>query len=523
MRSLPSFAQILIGLCLGLGICPGVSAQAPQQQGPPEQAELVAARNISDVSARLKELKRIKEAYPQSTVSYTIDLAILATASLNTDSLDGLLAAQMEAIGSSKIQDRFWLLLDSTDVLLSHPKTSEFSMPEVLKAIQDNKVKALTILANPDNLTSVPQKFSYTIPASYKDMFEVSIARAQLQCGDGQAAIATLEKHGEHSRGTAYYFALGEAYLDQKRDNEALEAFLQVAAESNPAATEKAREIYVKLNGNEAGFEAEIEKLRETRPFSPPPFSAPENWKGKTVLAEVFTGSECPPCVSAGFGYDALKDYYSTQYLAVLKYHLPIPRYDPMMNPATQKRQDYYAVRSTPTAIIDGVKSVPAGGYRTASFDTFFRAKNEIDPLLSGTPLVTIRASATIDSDKVTVDCEFSNIVEGADYHVVLAQTEEEFKGYNGIKSHKMVVRDIETVPPGGSASVTFDLPESEKLADTHISDWGKTAPQTRITGSKWPQKNNKISRSNLKAVVFIQDRESKQVHNALVVDVKTR
>ena len=72
-----------------------------------------------------------------------------------------------------------------------------------------------------------------------------------------------------------------------------------------------------------------------TLPFEPEAFKAPAGWKGKTVLAELFTGSECPPCVGADIAFDALIESIPAKYLAVLVYHLPIPRPDPMINPAT--------------------------------------------------------------------------------------------------------------------------------------------------------------------------------------------
>jgi thiol-disulfide isomerase/thioredoxin len=44
------------------------------------------------------------------------------------------------------------------------------------------------------------------------------------------------------------------------------------------------------------------------------------------VLAELFTGSECPPCVGADLAFDGLVEAVPAKYLAVLVYHLPIPR-----------------------------------------------------------------------------------------------------------------------------------------------------------------------------------------------------
>jgi thiol-disulfide isomerase/thioredoxin len=512
------FTCAFLGLCLSLG----VAAQTVLPHAP-ERAELAAANRIDDLSARLKELRRIKAAYPESTIMYSIDLAMLDVATRNANTLDNLLAAQGEVIKSGKTLDRFRLIANAASMIFAHPKIGDFPKPALLKAIQDYKAEGMPLLAAPEFAASIAEGLRSAVLDSYKTVFDVPLAKAQMMNGDGPSAVKTLEGYAEATRDGDYFNTLGLAYLSQKRDKDALDAFFQAAAEGNKSALESAKTVYTRLNGSGAKFDAELENRRAQRPFTPPQFKAPENWEGKTVLAEVFTGSECPPCVAATFAFDGLKESYPAKYLAVLKYHLPIPRYDPMMNPATKKRQDYYGpgiIRGTPTAIIDGAKTVSVGGARLGSFASFNAAKKEIDALLGEAADLSIKASASLSGGKVQVDCEFSKVLEGADYNVALVQAEEIFKGGNGIIYHKMVVRDIETVSPSDKASVTSDLAESEKAADAFIAEWGKTAPQGRLQGTSWPAKHNKIGRSNLKAVVFVQDKNTKQVHNAFVADV---
>jgi hypothetical protein len=82
-----------------------------------------------------------------------------------------------------------------------------------------------------------------------------------------------------------------------------------------------------------------------------------------------------------------------------------------------------------------------------------------------------------------------------------------------------MVVRDIKTLEPTSKASVAFNIPESEKAADAYLTEF-EANRQARVQGWKWPARQNKIDRSKLKVVVFVQDKTTKQVHNAHVVDV---
>jgi tetratricopeptide (TPR) repeat protein len=513
-----TITQALFGLCVTL------AAQAPQRQQPPEQAEYSAALRIREMPARVKELQRIKAAYPDSTLSYGIDYNLLVSVSRSTDTLKDLLAAQRDVIKSSKLQDRFLLIVNAANMLLEHRKAAEFPKSGLVKAIRDYKAEAMPLLDVPETFAKYPEDIRETAPSNYKVMFEIPLTKALLMNGRAREALNVLNGYKKVKEpGIDYYIALGEAYQKLRRDREALDAYLEAAAANHGASVARAKELHAKINGPDASFEATLAQHQMRRPLRPPPFKAPENWRGKTVLAEVFTGSECGPCVAAAFAFDALKESYPTQYLAVLKYHLPIPNYDPMINQAAKKRQEYYGreiISGTPTAIIDGIKTPSVGGNRLGALTSFNSAKKDIDALMGAASDVTVSASAVISGDDVKVDCEFSKVTEDAEYNVVLVQAEEDFEGGNGIVHHNMVVRDVKTVAPSDRASVTFNIVESEKAADDYITEWGNTASERAKKNSKWPEKRNKINRNNLKAVVFVQDKNTKKVHNAFVADV---
>ena len=500
--------------------------QSGQQQTPlPEQAEFAAIRSITDINERIKELKRLRAAYPESSLLANINSTLLQAVSLNPDTknLDKLLADQKEIISQCKVESRFMMMVNSANYIFNHPNVDDFSKPAVLKAVQEYKTEAMPLLSNPEFIASLWEGRRALWLDSYQHIFEIPIAKAQMLNGNGQAALNTMEERGKKGNiDTFYYIALGEVYSNINRDKEALEAFITALIDGNPAARDGAQRMYARINSGEAGFDAFLKNRQTQLPFHPPTFRAPESWQGKAVLAELFTGSECPPCVAADFAFDGLIESYPTKHLVILEYHLPIPLYDPMMNAATNARQDYYKdmFRGTPTSIIDGVHSVTAGGARASSPDSYNKLKEAIDPLMDGTAPVIINARAELSGDTVRVHCEFSKAMEDADYNVVLVQEQHEFAGSNGIIYHKMVVRDIETVSPAASATIIFNIPNAEKTADEHIAAWGKATPQSRMNGTKWPETQSKIDRNNLKAVVFVQDKTTKEVYNAHVVDV---
>ena len=66
---------------------------------------------------------------------------------------------------------------------------------------------------------------------------------------------------------------------------------------------------------------------------------------------EIFTGAECPPCVAADVGFDALlKSYKPTEFIG-LQHHLHIPGPDPLTNADTVARADLLRQRSAGHAL----------------------------------------------------------------------------------------------------------------------------------------------------------------------------
>jgi len=291
------------------------------------------------------------------------------------------------------------------------------------------------------------------------------------------------------------------------------------AVEDYKGAKDKAKALYIKINGKPEGFEAQVEAKLKELPYQPEPFKPSADWKGRAVLAEIFTGSECPPCVGADLGFDGLIESYPSKYLVILEYHLPIPRPDPIMNPATKKRQDYYAVNSTPTVVIDGDKKMIGGGSRGMAESKFKEYKSEIDARVNAAPAVSLKAKAARAGDSVKVVCEIDKAVPGAEYYVVLVQNEEKYKGSNGIAFHKLVVRDLVVLDPAGAKQATFDLAASEQATDRYLTEFENT--NTRFQGFKFPERHHKIDRQDLKVVFFAQEKEDQKVLNAVVADVK--
>jgi thiol-disulfide isomerase/thioredoxin len=514
--------RAIFALLFSLGLL--VSSQAfsqGRQATAPEYKELVAASQIKDAAARLKEFERIKAAYPNSQYMAGIDGGILSARVELAETLDAILALQREFLAKGRGPARLQNAIVAADQILSHPKLKTFDKARVLAALLEYKEEALRAAEDPGTTQGIPQERQKAFKTQFLNGLELLVAQAYLNAGDTAKAMTSLDAYKQNggAAGGAYFYTMAGAQEKMNKIQEAYDAFLAAAVENYADSTDRAKALYAKLHGQADGFGGALEAKLRSLPYHPEPFKAPAGWKGKAVLAELFTGSECPPCVGADLGFDGLIESYPTKFLAILEYHLPIPRPDPMMNPATKKRQDYYGVNSTPTVVIDGDKKMVGGGSRAMAEGKFKQYKADIDPRLAADPGLALKVQATRAGDTVRVEYDFDRAAPGAEYQIVLVQGEEKYKGSNGLPFHKLVVRDLVMLDPAAAKRASFDLAASEEAADRYLTELENDSP--RFKGFKFSERHFKIDRTKLGVVFFVQDKETKKVLNAVVAEVK--
>jgi thiol-disulfide isomerase/thioredoxin len=500
---------------------PAAAAAQARQAPPPEYKQIVAAYNIDDAAARLKEFERLKMAFPNSVYMEAIEAGTLVAKVELATTLEAVLALQKEAIdkgrGTARLQNPVVLATQ----LLKHPLIGAFDKARVLGTILAYRDAAVAAAADPASYEDIPADRRDFLKSQVLNAMRLTLARAYLNAGDAARAMEGLDayRRAGGSLGSNYQYMLGGVRELTGRLQEAYEAYLAAAVDDFEASTARAKALYAKINGRTDGFEAALAAKVQALPFTPEAFKAPADWKGKVVLAELFTGSECPPCVAADIGFDGLIETFPEKYLAVLVYHLPIPRPDPMMNPATGARESYYGINSTPTVVIDGVKGTPGGGNRAMAEAKFAEYRSTVEPLLSSLPALTPKVKATLAGDRVGVTFDPDRIVPDAVYSIVLVQDVQEHKGGNGVAYHKMVVRELLAVDPKGPRTVAFDLVASEKAVDEYLTAFERS--YTRTPDFKWAVRRNQLPRRGLKVVFFVQESVSRRVLNAAVADVK--
>ena len=117
-------------------------------------------------------------------------------------------------------------------------------------------------------------------------------------------------------------------------------------------------------------------------------------------MMELFTGAQCPPCVAADVAFDALLKTYKPTDLVLVQYHMHIPGSDPMTNPDTIARWDYYRkhfpenIRGVPSSLFNGKPGGGGGGGMTAAEGKFTQYTGVINPLLEKSTDVKLAGKA---------------------------------------------------------------------------------------------------------------------------------
>ncbi len=281
-----------------------------------------------------------------------------------------------------------------------------------------------------------------------------AVGQVRLALGNHQGVLDALEPVRMLAGPYDFDFHLtrGMALESLGQDRAAITEYFETAAMiTYPSIMELLEPLWEKVNPDQS-LEEHQTALREGLESWHPEgeFEVPADWTGKVVLAELFTGAECPPCVASDLAYDGLIAYYPNTIAAVLVHHVHIPGPDPMTNPDTEARMAYYGrgiVGGTPTSIFDGTDSSVGGGGAAAGKGKFGAYGWALEQHLAMPAVLDIDLAGKIENDelemsaKVTFDVQELRDNPNLRLRVVLAEEELHYEGSNGVAEHRMVVR----------------------------------------------------------------------------------
>ncbi len=327
-----------------------------------------------------------------------------------------------------------------------------------------------------------------------------------------------------------YWLTLGKVYESLNKNKDAFDAYISGLVASNNLMLIKSAEKFA----SDKEIQAKIEKKKEQlSSIEAGKFKSSKNKSSNVVLAELFTGAECNPCIAADRAFEELSEYFPRTALAILEYHVHIPGPDPLTNPDTFKRYSWYGGNfGTPTVFFEGKEKITGGGPKFITANRFNVYKYVVKKYLDKKPEVQISGNARLSKDKIDINISLkSNKSESVNpiLHIALAEKSVKYTGANGIDKNIFVVRDL--LDPLGTKLSSLDetvskevnLQELKENITSYLTNPTKDPSWRMPSFHGWRSgmdELKKIDTKNLAVVVWVQDNDTKEVLQAHYMDV---
>ena len=286
--------------------------------------------------------------------------------------------------------------------------------------------------------------------------------------------------------------------------------------------TDEAKEITARIVKIEEQLDAEFEKTAV--PFKPEEFKGRKGKSSRVAVVELFTGAQCPPCVSADIAFDAASKAYKPADVVLLQYHLHIPGPDPLTNADSEKRQEYYgdAVGGTPAAFVNGKVTDALGGFKQHGKERFDTLKDLINGALEADDQASLKLSLDRKGDKINVSAEVKDLKKTGEkvrLRFVLIEDVVRYQGGNGQRLHHHVVRAF----PGGVDGFALKEATGKQAVTILLSDLAKTlSDYLKASNEMNPFRDDErpLNLKHLKIIALIQNDENKEILQAVQIEV---
>ncbi len=336
---------------------------------------------------------------------------------------------------------------------------------------------------------------------------------------------------------TKYWNVLGKTYEALGDSRSAAAAYMNGLIPRNDKHLRAALEsLYTKQQLQLNTIDNSLDSIRRlSTTFDPGRYGKSTTPSGKVVLAELFTGAECGPCAGSDIAFDALTEYYPRTAVAIVEYHVHIPGPDPMTTDESWDRYNWYTGQGTPTVIIDGRESIIGGGPKTVARNRFGVYRYAIRKFESEKPLVELALSVKNERDQVAVEVQVKRLGKSGSLgnpsvHIALVERSVDYAGSNGITKHAFVVRHLlgggdgtalSFKQPAESVSKQIDLKDVEKKISAYLdSPTTQRSWSTRRPFTGWKTRPEKLDRSQLAIVAWVQDMKTKEVFQSAYQDL---
>jgi len=319
----------------------------------------------------------------------------------------------------------------------------------------------------------------------------------------------------------ASYIQKAVELLDADTPADFQERAYKALAKAYRAAGEPQRAEALTAKIAELEKQADAEYRRKMPPFKITP-AQPRDAEGRAVVLELFTGTQCPPCVAADVACDAIAQTYPTSEVILLQYHLHIPGPDPLTNPETERRSEFYGVRGTPTAFLNGKPTPPLGGALVHAEERYRTLVKLIEAERQQKPACRVQLSAHRQGDQLDIEATVTGLAnppEKARLLLVLVEEEVRYAAPNGIRFHHHVVRAF----PGGQQGFALQKDKTHQKVRVVLSDLRKDLHSylNRVADSgPFPDDDRPLELRKLKVVALIQDLATREILHASITAI---
>ena len=493
--------------------------QAPAKE---EKAYRAAVRSV-DPQQKIAALEKLLAEYPQGTYRVLINRNILEVLVAHyPDQRDKILAQANRLLSLSSEAAR-----GSWNNTVAGIFLDQGSLLEDAEQLAEKSVALLGARANLGELQQIGSVDGRAVVTSSVPRV-ATLGRIYLKRGkikEGEALIK--EAYEADATQPSALIGIGELAEVKGDPKAALNYFATayLSGRGREAARKRVAAAYhkahpTKPNDLEAWLDAKYRKDYPS-PLKPERYKPTATRTNRAVLAEVFTGAACGPCLAADLAIEAAMERYSTKEFVVLMYHVPIPDVDPMMNPVTEARREFYQVRVAPHPFINGVLLPGTGGGRTRIEDSFAKLTPVIDASLETPSDAQIKLGVMQQGPKIKVNVEVDKMRSTSSdlrLHLVLAEDEVRYMGSNGLRFHPMVVRAMVgergegwAIKTGQASSFeqTFELQKLSAATKEYLEDYELNG---RTFNPTFDEKKHEIAWNGLSLVAFVQDRKTKQI-----------
>ncbi len=554
IRNCPTRLLVLLVALLGVS-CASVSERDPS--GLPEevvgdQAAFESASKISDPREKREAMRLFLERYPKSVYGGQAVFAIAELARTRQQQIEEL-KSFVQSYSRSPLRDQAYfrilglsLASDPIDeeALLSVIDEYLVSLPSESVALEGGRVDRRGLVLNniADSLMTKSvlldkalelmdealSTTSQSTPPSIKSMYRTTRGQVLFRRKEYKKAERALRRAietvgGEHTADAFFY--LGKTFDATSRPEEAISAYLESLKHTHRMDfLGPLRRAYKKKHGNLEQLHARLDTAllsRQELVAAGRYERSDEEGPRRTVLAELFTGSQCGPCVASDLALESLLRRYDHETLVLVQYHVHMPGLDPMTNPDSERRALYYSVGGTPMTFVDGRGTGLIGGSLEAVGESFHSHKAIIEERVRIRPSAEV-LGATLErglehvdvSGTLKIPADIMDAMPNVRLRLILVEKTVHYTGANGVHFHHFVARKL----LGQSSGIQISQEETPfhetvAIADLRLEISRYVEGYRRLVeGFQWPDVVLPIDEKQLSVIAVVQNDSSREV-----------